>query len=298
MMNYEQFIKAYENTKIGDGECVASVKKYITSVFSIPSDTWGNAADYFNKYDNNATFKENFTKIKNTPTFVPQKGDIAVWTESHDGLGHVAIATGEGDTSYFYSYDQNWTDRKMKKERHNYSFGGFAGVLRPKSQDSLYTMDILDLDLYRAIYSDLNSLDDAALIRHFFEHGLDEGRRISYVFDTQYYRNNNSDLKDKTNYDLYNHFIFCGIKEQRLCCQEFNSKYYVQKNSDLKNLSSVDAFSHFLNSGINEFRYSSSEFNVTKYKDNNKDLKERFGNNCKEYYKHWICYGKNEGRIH
>lgn len=62
-----------------------------------------------------------------------RNGDIVVWDKRHGKYGHIAIATGEGNTSYFYSYDQNWIIKKMHKVKHDYK-GGFAGVLRPKKQ--------------------------------------------------------------------------------------------------------------------------------------------------------------------
>jgi hypothetical protein len=75
-------------------------------------------------------------RIKNTPEFVPLKGDIAVWNSSKGGgHGHVAICTGEGDTKTFYSYDMNWNGKAMKKVKHDYS--GFYGVLRPKDRSMI-----------------------------------------------------------------------------------------------------------------------------------------------------------------
>ena len=81
--------------------------------------------------------KNNFTKIVNTPSFVPKKGDIVVWNGNigSGGYGHIAIATGEGDTSHFYTYDQNWHGKPMKKVKHSYSC--VYGVLRPKDQSKI-----------------------------------------------------------------------------------------------------------------------------------------------------------------
>ena len=46
-------------------------------------------------------------------------------------IGHISIATGEGNTSYFYSYDQNYNGHNfVAKERHTYH--NFLGVLRYK----------------------------------------------------------------------------------------------------------------------------------------------------------------------
>ena len=77
---------------------------------------------------------KNFDRIANTPSFVPKKGDIVVWSKSMGGTGHIAIATGEGNTSYFYSYDQNWGYPYEPVTRHKHDYSKFLGVLRPKNQ--------------------------------------------------------------------------------------------------------------------------------------------------------------------
>lgn len=74
-----------------------------------------------------------FTKIPNTPSFIPQRGDVCVWTNGT--YGHIAICEGEGNTNYFVSLDQNWFSPwngtgKATYVRHNYD--GVAGFLRPK----------------------------------------------------------------------------------------------------------------------------------------------------------------------
>ena len=51
------------------------------------------------------------------------------------GCGHVAICTGDGTTSYFYSYDQNWNGKAMHKVKHGYD--NVYGVLRPKDQSKI-----------------------------------------------------------------------------------------------------------------------------------------------------------------
>lgn len=49
-----------------------------------------------------------FEKIPNTPEYVPKKGDIVVWGSSYNGgAGHVAVATGEGNTDWFKAFSQN-----------------------------------------------------------------------------------------------------------------------------------------------------------------------------------------------
>lgn len=140
-MNYNEFIKTYKGKSFDyDGvsgvQCVDLVKQYLNKVFGIKPGSWGNAKDYYENYNGNKTLKANFTRIANTPEFVPKKGDIAVWgTGLGNKYGHIAIATGEGTTSYFYSYDLNWNGKTVKKVKHTYK--GFLGVLRAKDQEKI-----------------------------------------------------------------------------------------------------------------------------------------------------------------
>ena len=79
-----------------------------------------------------------FTRIANTLDFVPKKGDIIVWAKSLNGkAGHCGIATGEGSTTWFKSYEQNWTGRNdpCTVVKHDYSH--VLGVLRPKEQGNI-----------------------------------------------------------------------------------------------------------------------------------------------------------------
>lgn len=140
-MNYDDFIKKYKNKTIDyDGvagvQCVDLVKQYLHDVFGISPGSWGDAHCYFDEFSAHKELSEYFIKIKNAPDLVPQKGDICVWKAglNKGGWGHIAIATGEGDTTYFYSYDQNWSGKHdpVTRVRHNYSH--FAGVLRPKDR--------------------------------------------------------------------------------------------------------------------------------------------------------------------
>lgn len=65
-----------------------------------------------------------------------KNGDIVVWGSSVGrGYGHVAIATGKGDTNHFISYDQNWNGKAVHEVDHTYS--GVLGVLRPDDQSKI-----------------------------------------------------------------------------------------------------------------------------------------------------------------
>lgn len=137
---YAEFIKKYNGkAKDYDGvagvQCVDLIKYYLKEVFGLNPGAWGDAHCYYDNFNNISALTKNFVRIANTPSFVPQKGDIVVWAPSlNGGWGHIAIATGQGDTKCFYSHDQNWTGNHdaCTKIKHNYNH--VYGVLRPKDQ--------------------------------------------------------------------------------------------------------------------------------------------------------------------
>lgn len=142
-MKYDEFISTY-NGKATDydgaygAQCVDLIKLYLDKVFGIKAGSWGNAKYYWINFDKHSELTKNFTKVSNTASSIPQKGDIMVWNgNAGSGCGHVAICTGEGTTSYFYSYDQNWNGKKMHKVKHEYD--NVYGVLRPKDQTKIKT---------------------------------------------------------------------------------------------------------------------------------------------------------------
>lgn len=139
-MNYNEFIntylgKGFDYDNVAGVQCVDLAKMYLNKVFDIKPGSWGNAKDYYENFDS-LPLKDSFTRIANTPDFVPQKGDIVVWgTGLGNKYGHIAIATGEGDTKQFYSHDLNWGSKVVHKVLHNYN--GFLGVLRPNDQSKV-----------------------------------------------------------------------------------------------------------------------------------------------------------------
>ena len=115
--------------------CVDLIKAYLKKVFGITPGAWGNAHAYYDNFYNLPGLYKNFNRITNTASFVPQKGDIAVWRKgSGFPYGHIAICNGEGNTSWFKSYDQNWTGRNDRCALITHNYNMFAGVLRPKNQ--------------------------------------------------------------------------------------------------------------------------------------------------------------------
>ena len=167
-MNYQEFINEYNGKSFDyDGvsgvQCVDLAKMYLDKVFGIKAGSWGNAKDYYENF-NNLPIRNSFTRIANTPTFVPQRGDIVVWgTGLGNKYGHIAIATGEGNTHQFYSYDLNWGSKNVHKVLHKYK--GFLGVLRPNAQDKIQanTMILKTLARNTNLRSEPNTKSSATL---------------------------------------------------------------------------------------------------------------------------------------
>lgn len=137
-MTYDEFVAKYNGKSIDyDGlygvQCTDLIKLYADKVFGVAAGraAWGNAKYYYTATP--AALQKITTKIANTPSFVPKKGDIMVWNGNvGGGAGHIAICTGEGNTSHFYSYDENWGIKPMHRVKHTYA--NVYGVLRPKDQ--------------------------------------------------------------------------------------------------------------------------------------------------------------------
>lgn len=117
-------------------QCVDLIKYYLDEVFGLKPGRLGDAAEIFDNSDSIIT--NNFDKIKYYSGFIPQKGDIVIWgkdVSTRHNSGHIAIASGNGNSSVFYSYDQNWNSPKCELCEHNYY--AFRGVLRPKDQTNI-----------------------------------------------------------------------------------------------------------------------------------------------------------------
>ena len=133
-MTLEQFIAKWQGKKADfdgkyDGQCVDLYRFYVKEVLDFPqSPPVVGAADIFS-----TTQDELYTKIKNTPEGVPQKGDIVIWNKrAGSGFGHVAIFIG-GDVNRFTSFDQNWRALNVcELTEHNYT--NVLGWLRPKKE--------------------------------------------------------------------------------------------------------------------------------------------------------------------
>lgn len=138
-MTFNEFFKANIGKGIDfDGnygvQCFDLANQYSVDVVKSKPFIGMGACEIYTNFDNQPA-KADYNRYANTSSFVPKKGDIVVWASSLNGsVGHVAIATGEGDTTYFYSYDQNWTGNNDSCTKIKHTYNHVLGVLRPKDQ--------------------------------------------------------------------------------------------------------------------------------------------------------------------
>lgn len=140
-MTYDEFIGKWNTRGIDfDGaygdQCMDLMHQYVFEVLGVTDGrvlAAPAAKDVYLNFDN-VVGHDKFEKIANTPTGVPQKGDIILWGTGIGPYGHVAIFL-DGDANKFRSFDQNFpTGSKCHLQDHTYT--GVLGWLRFKGTPS------------------------------------------------------------------------------------------------------------------------------------------------------------------
>lgn len=228
-----------------------------------------------------------------------------------------AFITSPSDVSNFLS-----TDEKLK------SLGvadatGIAQYYGLKKETPVDYSAVFDAAYYANRYPDLKAAfgnDESALLQHFIQYGMAEGRQGSSQFDVYSYKNLYPDLRAAFGNNLksyYMHYISSGKAEGRKATgvntlqnpittyngidysAVYDYNYYLKKYSDLAKIYTNDdigLLAHFVNCGMSEGRQAKDSFDVSSYRNQYQDLRIAFGNNLKSYYMHYISNGKAEGR--
>lgn len=129
-MSFDEFINKYDGKAIDwDGnygpQCVDLYRQYVKEVLSFPqSPPVPGAKDIWDTY-----LPEYFKRIENTPTGVPEKGDVVIFGTGLGRYGHVSIFI-EGTTSKFTSFDQNYPLGSLC-HRQGHTYSGVIGWLTP-----------------------------------------------------------------------------------------------------------------------------------------------------------------------
>lgn len=119
-------------------QCVDLANAYIKYCLGLPPIEWTNARDFPSKAG------DEYVYIENTPTGVPEEGDLIIWGGNQ--YGHIAIFI-EGDANKFKSFDENYpTGSPCRVVEHTYY--NVIGWLRPKAkpQDQSQTIEALRME--------------------------------------------------------------------------------------------------------------------------------------------------------
>lgn len=227
--------------------------------------------------------------------FMSNSSDAANFLSNDEGLKKLGVADATGIAQYY----------GLKKET-------------PVDYSAVF-----DAAYYANRYPDLKAAfgnDESALLQHFIQYGMAEGRQGSSQFDVYSYKNLYPDLRAAFGNNLksyYMHYISSGKAEGRKATgvntlqnpittyngidysAVYDYNYYVKKYSDLAKIYTNDdigLLAHFVNCGMGEGRQAKASFDVFSYRNQYQDLRVAFGNNLKSYYMHYISNGKAEGR--
>lgn len=221
-MTLSEFIDKYTGKlvdfdKVYGSQCMDLMHQYIVDVLEMINGkilAAPAAKDVYEKFDT-LFGSEYFTKIENTPTGVPEKGDIVLFGSKVGLYGHVCIFI-EGNAETFTSFDENWPiGSPCHIQTHDYI--GCLGWLRSKLPisktytEAEYTAAMLDRqkfweerDKIQAQYTELNlkysaiaglgvqTVDDLQKERKDYE-----DRIIGYTTELAQVRDRNAVLADQ-----------------------------------------------------------------------------------------------------
>lgn len=216
----------------------------------------------------------------------------------------------------------------------NYGFGegrettGYDNKLVGGGVTNIWIFDfssVYDYDYYVSQNADVKAAfgtDDIAILQHFVNYGMKEGRVAKESFNVTGYKNRYLDLRREYGNDLtkyYWHYMAYGKNEGRNasytadvknpeymflgvvdCSPIYDFYYYQEHNPDVRAAfgdDDVATFAHFLMCGMSEGRQACAGFCVQKYAEKNPDLFATYFFNLPAYYQHYLNYGLAEGRI-
>lgn len=223
------------------------------------------------------------------------------------------------DLSKYYEHYLKYGYRENRKGTGCTSRQGYVTQYNGVDYASVY-----NCDYYLANNADVKnaygSNDDIAVLQHFVNYGMNEGRQASSNFNATSYRLQYVDLRNAYGGQLksyYEHYMRYGKKEGRVAtgCTTvqgattiyngvdysavYDYYYYVANNADVKKAfgnNDVAVLQHFVNYGMKEGRCAKETFAVQSYRSRYADLQSAYGDNLPAYYMHYISYGQIEGR--
>lgn len=228
-------------------------------------------------------------------------------------------AFGKDLRSYYLHYNAcGWKEGRITSGYDNKLVGAVTG-LGPFDFSATY-----DYNYYASHHADLRAAfgtDDIAMLEHFVNCGMNEGRQAKEDFNVTGYKNRYLDLRRAFGNDLnkyYWHYMANGKNEGRNasytanvvnpehvflgvdCSAIYDYQYYQEHNPDIKKAFGNDdqaTLLHFIVCGMREGRQASANFNVVAYANRYPDLFNAFWIDFPQYYLHYLYTGRAEGRI-
>lgn len=205
------------------------------------------------------------------------------------------------------------------------SGSGTSVVLNPVTvYNSVDYSNIYNYNYYITKYPDIKTAygdDDSAVLNHFVNYGTKEGRQGNAEFNVYTYKNRYADLRKVYGNNLqkyYFHYNSYGKTEGRngsgdsavlnpITVYEgtdysdiYDYDYYIEKYDEVKTRFANDdiaVLEYFVTEGMSKGHQASEKFDVEYYKNHYPDLRIVYGDDLKQYYIHYINWGKAEGRI-
>lgn len=165
---------------------------------------------------------------------------------------------------------------------------------------------VYDYEYYIAHNADVKAAfgnNSRAVLQHFINYGMKEGRRASENFNVYAYANRYGDLQNAFGTVLksyYMHYIQFGKRENRaatgsdskLNITNTNTGGQETGNSNSNGNNSNNNTAPTIYNGVNY----ASVYDYNYYISNNPDVKNAFGNNKMAVLSHFVTYGMREGR--
>lgn len=136
-MNFDDFITTWTNKPVDfDGiypnQCMDLMHEYVYDVLGLTDKKVLSASAAYQVYTTFGSIPghDQFDQYPNTPTGVPQKGDIVFFGQQVGQFGHVCIFIS-GDVNGFTSFDANWPTGSLPHAQ-SHLYNGCIGWLRFK----------------------------------------------------------------------------------------------------------------------------------------------------------------------
>jgi len=100
------------------GDQCVDLAQIINRMYGSPRLTGATAKDIWNTYP-----QASYTRIANTPTNIPNEGDLVIWGSGIGPAGHIAIARAGSTSMILKTFDQNFpTGSRCHSVDHNYNY--------------------------------------------------------------------------------------------------------------------------------------------------------------------------------